>query len=214
MEQNPNLQFRRAEPEDTPRIMEIIRQAQAQMRALGSAQWQDGYPALRDIETDIACGRGVVAISSGDRAKSGGGPTELGGPRHARETVGVRLPAETAEPRIIAYAAAAYDGEPAYEAIEGRWLTEGPYVVVHRLAVADEAKKRGTATAFLRHVETEALAQGTRSFRIDTAHDNLYMQRMLKTLQFSYCGRIRYPSGERLAYEKPLEGNTRLGTQV
>ena len=41
------LVFRRARPADAARIMEIIRQAQAQaqMRALGSLQWQDGYPA-------------------------------------------------------------------------------------------------------------------------------------------------------------------------
>ena len=112
----------------------------------------------------------------------------------------------TAEPRVIAYAAVVYDGEPAYDAIEGRWLTAGPYVVVHRLAVADEAKRRGTATAFLRHVETEARARGMRGFRIDTAHDNRYMQRLLRTLEFTLCGRIRYRSGERLAYEKPLDG--------
>ncbi len=161
--------------------MEIIRQAQAQMRARGSAQWQDGYPALPDIEADIACGRGIAAVA-------------------------------TKEMRIVAYAAVAYDGEPAYDCIEGRWLTDGPYVVVHRLAVADEAKGRGTATALLRHAETEARGKGMRSFRIDTAHDNQYMLRMLRTLEFTYCGRVRYRSGERLAYEKPLGGDTRSET--
>ena len=42
---NEDLKYRKAEPADAERIMEIIRQAQAQMRALGSLQWQDGYPA-------------------------------------------------------------------------------------------------------------------------------------------------------------------------
>ena len=54
------LVFRRARPADAARIMEIIRQAQAQMRALGSLQWQDGYPAAADIGHDIACGYGWV----------------------------------------------------------------------------------------------------------------------------------------------------------
>ena len=54
------LVFRRARPADAARIMEIIRQAQAQMRALGSLQWQDGYPATADIGHDIACGYGWV----------------------------------------------------------------------------------------------------------------------------------------------------------
>lgn len=54
------LVFRRARPADAARIMEIIRQAQAQMRALGSLQWQDGYPARADIDRDIARGYGYV----------------------------------------------------------------------------------------------------------------------------------------------------------
>ena len=57
---NEKLLFRRARPADTERIMEIIRQAQAQMRALGSLQWQDGYPARADIDNDIARGYGYV----------------------------------------------------------------------------------------------------------------------------------------------------------
>ena len=196
MEPNPKLQFRRAEPADAPRIMEIIREAQAQMRALGSAQWQDGYPALRDIEADIAGGRGVAAVGTGCSPEPAGctaapaDETDRSGETNGRKTDGARMRAvRTAEPRVIAYAAVVYDGEPAYDAIEGRWLTAGPYVVVHRLAVADEAKRRGT-----------------RGFRIDTAHDNRYMQRLLRTLEFTLCGRIRYRSGERLAYEKPLDG--------
>ena len=57
---NEDLKYRKAEPADAERIMEIIRQAQAQMRALGSRQWQDGYPATADIGHDIACGYGWV----------------------------------------------------------------------------------------------------------------------------------------------------------
>ena len=52
--------FRQAVPREAPLIMQIIRQAQAQMRALGSLQWQDGYPAAADIGHDIACGYGWV----------------------------------------------------------------------------------------------------------------------------------------------------------
>ena len=44
------------------------------------------------------------------------------------------------EGKVIAYGAIAFDGEPAYDAIEGEWLSVQPYVVLHRLAVADEAK--------------------------------------------------------------------------
>ncbi|MDY4091686.1 MAG: GNAT family N-acetyltransferase, partial [Alistipes finegoldii] len=62
---NEDLKYRKAEPADAERIMEIIRQAQAQMRALGSLQWQDGYPARADIDNDIARGYGYVFEKSG-----------------------------------------------------------------------------------------------------------------------------------------------------
>lgn len=57
---NDELIFRPARPGEEERILEIIRQAQAQMRAAGSDQWQDGYPAREDIEADIARGAGHV----------------------------------------------------------------------------------------------------------------------------------------------------------
>ena len=43
------LLFRPAAEADLGRIMEIIRAAQARMRARGSSQWQNGYPAAADI---------------------------------------------------------------------------------------------------------------------------------------------------------------------
>ncbi|MEG2613189.1 MAG: GNAT family N-acetyltransferase, partial [Alistipes sp.] len=114
------MKYREATRDDVSRIMQIIRQAQAQMRALGSTQWQDNYPAVSDIEHDIAYGYGIVACDSIS---------------------------------VIGYAAMLFNGEPAYANIEGAWLSTGDYVVVHRLAIADEVKRRGTATAFMRHVE-------------------------------------------------------------
>ena len=57
---NEQLLFRRAAAADIPRIMRIIARAQAQMRAAGSQQWQDGYPAESDIARDIGRGDGYV----------------------------------------------------------------------------------------------------------------------------------------------------------
>lgn len=54
------LTFRQARTEDIPRILEIIRQAQRRMKARGSGQWQDGYPARENIAADIARGAGYV----------------------------------------------------------------------------------------------------------------------------------------------------------
>lgn len=173
---NEELIFRQATAADTQRILEIIGQAKAQMLALGSRQWQEGYPAADDIAADIAHGRGWVLC----------------------RTEGV-----------IAYGAVVFDGEPAYAGIDGAWLSDEDYVVVHRLAVAEGEKGRGRATEFMRRVEVCAHTRGIRAFRIDTNFDNHYMLRMLDTLGFCYCGRICYQSGERLAFEKRLSCSLR-----
>ena len=186
---NEDLEFRPARPADTARILEIIRQAQAQMRALGSRQWQDGYPARENIDCDIARGWGYVFSKP---AAETCGTTDT-----KAATVGN-------SGTVIAYGAMLFDGEPAYEAIEGAWLTEGDYVVLHRLAVADGEKGRGVAAEFMRRVEAAARERGAGSFRVDTNFDNRYMLRLLERLGFAYCGKIHYESGERLAFEKPL----------
>lgn len=251
------LVFRRARPADAARIMEIIRQAQAQMRALGSLQWQDGYPAAADIGHDIACGYGWVfekpeaekspeargsdgtgaagfrpetaaarkITDTGEAGATGSGADETAATteeateateetRKAREMRETQEALETRETQaakaaaaqgnVIAYGAVVFDGEPAYDAIEGAWLTDGEYVVLHRMAVADGEKGRGVATEFMRRVEAMACGRGTGSMRVDTNFDNRYMLRMLGRLGFVYCGKVRYRSGERLAFEKTL----------
>ena len=106
---------------------------------------------------------------------------------------------------MIAYGAVVFDGEPAYEALEGgQWLSEGPYVVVHRLAVADEALGESVGTRFLQEVERMARQRGIGSFRVDTNFDNHRMLRILAREGFTRCGTVRYRSGEREAFEKRL----------
>ena len=248
------LVFRRARPADAARIMEIIRQAQAQMRALGSLQWQDGYPAAADIGHDIACGYGWVfekpeaekspeargsdgtgaagfrpetaaarkITDTGEAGATGSGADETAATteeateeateateetrkaREMRETQAAKAAAAQAQGNVVAYGAVVFDGEPAYDAIEGAWLTDGDYVVLHRMAVADGEKGRGVATEFMRRVEAMACGRGTGSMRVDTNFDNRYMLRMLGRLGCVYCGKVRYRSGERLAFEKTL----------
>ena len=170
------LIFRQAQSCETDRIMQIIRQAQARMHAAGSRQWQDGYPAPGHISADIGRNRGYVLCKPGVE-----GPLS-----------------------VIAYGAVVFDGEPAYAGIEGRWLTDGAYVVLHRLAVAGGMQGRGLATAFLRRVGELARRRGVCAFRVDTNFDNRRMLRLLEKEGFRFCGTVRYAGGERLAFEKRL----------
>ena len=161
------LIFRQAQSCETDRIMQIIRQAQARMHAAGSRQWQDGYPAPGHISADIGRNRGYVLCKPGVE-----GPLS-----------------------VIAYGAVVFDGEPAYDAIDGQWLTDEPYVLVHRIAVVDGERGRGVAAEFLHRVETLAQERGVKAFRIDTNFDNQTMLRLLERTGFTYCGKVVYRSG-------------------
>lgn len=108
------------------------------------------------------------------------------------------------EGNIIAYGAVLFDGEPAYQDIEGKWMDDDAYVVVHRLAVVNEAKQRGIATLFMRKVEEFSIQKGVYRFRVDTNFDNHYMHKMLERLGFAYCGEIQFGGGARMAYEKKI----------
>ena len=103
-----------------------------------------------------------------------------------------------------AYAAFVFDGEPAYAEIDGTWLDQAPYVVLHRLAVAQEVKGQGIATEFMRRTMTLARERGTGSFRIDTNFDNRCMLRLLAKFGFVRCGEIHYAGDPRIAFQKIL----------
>lgn len=105
---------------------------------------------------------------------------------------------------VVAYGAVIFAPEPAYTVIDGRWLSEREYVVVHRLAVAELAKRRGVATEFMRRTESLALGHGIKSFRVDTNFDNRHMLHMLAGLGFTHCGECNYESGLRMVFEKLL----------
>lgn len=106
--------------------------------------------------------------------------------------------------KIIAYAAIVFDGEPTYQSIQGKWLSNLPYVVVHRLAVSDEMKHCGIATLFMKEVEKLSIEKGVYSFKVDTNFDNFGMQKVLEKCGFIYCGEIIFQGGARIAYEKLL----------
>ena len=77
-------------------------------------------------------------------------------------------------------------------------------MVVHRLAVADEALGSGIGREFLKQTEQLARERGIRAFRIDTNFDNRRMLRILAQTGFVRCGKVVYRSGEREAFEKIL----------
>lgn len=105
---------------------------------------------------------------------------------------------------IVAYVAIIFDGEPAYDSIEGKWLTYGDYVAVHRVATSNAAKGKGVATQLLQLLEQFCLERNVHSIKLDTNFDNLPMLKILSKLNYTYCGEIFFKGASRKAFEKIL----------
>ncbi len=105
---------------------------------------------------------------------------------------------------IVGYVAVIFDGEPAYDSLEGKWLSEQDYAVVHRLAVAQDIKTKGTATFIMQQVENIAAGRKVYSIKVDTNYDNLAMLRIFEKLGYSYCGEVYFRGSARKAFEKLL----------
>ena len=94
----------------------------------------------------------------------------------------------------------AVEEEPSYQHIEGRWLNDNPYGVIHRLA--SDGRVRG--------LFRECLAFASKhcsELRVDTHEDNAPMRQLLVAEGFVPCGTIYIADGSpRIAYQKSLEG--------
>lgn len=107
--------------------------------------------------------------------------------------------------RIIAYAAIIFDIEPAYTDIQGKWLTNEEYVVIHRVATSNEVIGRGIATQLFKLIEDIALDSKVYSIKVDTNFDNIPMLKILAKLDYVYCGEVFFRGSTRKAFEKVLK---------
>ncbi|WP_346236224.1 N-acetyltransferase family protein [Niabella insulamsoli] len=105
---------------------------------------------------------------------------------------------------IVAYAALLFNNEPAYENIDGAWLTNGDFMVVHRVAVSDQVAGKGFAALFFREMEVIAKAHHVFSIKVDTNFDNPAMLHILHKSGYIYCGEVMLRGAPRKAFEKRL----------
>lgn len=159
---------RAATPQDLSALLALYAQARHFMAAAGNpSQWTGGYPGLDILQSGIAAGKQHIL-----EAPSG----------------------EMLAAFFFDYGPAP---EPAYARIEGAWLRQGPYGVLHRIAVA--APGTGAAGACL----AWCFARSGGDLRADTHADNRPMQRSLDKAGFVRCGVIRLADGSpRWAYQK------------
>ena len=111
----------------------------------------------------------------------------------------------TINDNVIAYAALIFDIEPAYEIIEGKWLTQQSYAVIHRMAVAKKMKGKGIANYFFQQLENIVAENSIYSLRVDTNFDNLPMLSIINKRNYIYCGAVYFRGSARKAFEKVLK---------
>jgi hypothetical protein len=114
----------------------------------------------------------------------------------------------TKNSKVIAFITVIFSPEISYEIIyDGKWISNGEYAVVHRMAIDNDYKKTILASfsLLLKNIEQICLNKNIYSIKTDTHRNNLSMQKILKKNGFKYCGIIYLADGsERLAFEKIL----------
>ena len=108
------------------------------------------------------------------------------------------------EEEILGIIALVSGVDPVYSAIKnGSWIGNGPYVSLHRVAVAIKASGKGVAKQLLRHSIDECIKIGIIDIRIDTHELNIGMQKAILACGFEFRGEVCFPipHGERKAYQ-------------
>src|SRR5690606_13906248 len=94
---------------------------------------------------------------------------------------------------VCAYAAFSDTREKEYDELYERLkLLSQKYIVIHRIASKDAIGGQGLISTFLKLVMRDFLPI-IQDFRIDTHPLNLFMQKVLKNLEFKYIGDITLP---------------------
>ena len=108
---------------------------------------------------------------------------------------------------ILGYAAILINDEPAYDNLKGNWLTDGDFVVVHRVAILDDYLGKGLAQKIFLFTEDLAIENNIFSIKVDTNFDNLPMLKIFEKFGYTYCGEVILRDGVRKAFEKKLLKN-------
>lgn len=103
---------------------------------------------------------------------------------------------------IAGYMCIDFDGEPAYNEIQGKWRTEEPYAIIHRMAFNKNFRGMGLARITFKLIEELCIKNNVRNIRIDTDSLNEHMQYILERNGYGNCGVINFQGSEKLAFDK------------
>ena len=104
---------------------------------------------------------------------------------------------------IVATTVISFAKEKSYENIlDGKWITNGDYGVIHRIAVDNTHKGKGLSHKIIKYAEEVCKQNNIHSIKVDTHEDNILMQSLLKKNGFEYCGIVYLEDGgKRVAFE-------------
>lgn len=178
------LIMRRATPAEAPRVMDILNDGKRAIARFGIEQWQQGYPNITNVETDLAANACWVAEDA------------------TGALVGTLALHTEPDPEYVSPEIAWFtpntdaDGVPTYLAI-------------HRCATAASALKRGVMGFMFDEAARIARETGRQSLRIDTHPGNVAMRAFLDRHGFTQIQRFELKTkGDaetdlvRIAYER------------
>ena len=117
-----------------------------------------------------------------------------------------RLYVEDIDGKVVGMAVLVFDGDEDYKNIDGKWLVNGKYGVIHRIAVNPDYKSQNVAKNLLDFFENKLKELNYDSIRVDTHKDNKSMLRFIEKNGFQKCGIVYIrKTDERIAFEKPLK---------
>lgn len=105
---------------------------------------------------------------------------------------------------IVGYSAVLINDEPEYNNLQGEWLTNGDFVVFHRVAIAEGYIGQNLSKKMIDFMEEFALQNNIHSLKADTNHDNFAMMKIFEKAGFVFCGIVHFRGSPRRAYEKVL----------
>jgi RimJ/RimL family protein N-acetyltransferase len=148
----------------------------------------------------------ILAIYSGARdfMASVGNPTQWGTSHPNEELLRSDIEegdlfAVVNDGKVIGVFYYRFGDDPTYKVIyDGEWKNELPYGVIHRIAVAKEARGLGVVGLCF-----DYCFKLCKNLKIDTHIDNAPMRKALLKSGFEYCGIIHIATGdERIAFQK------------
>ena len=105
---------------------------------------------------------------------------------------------------IAAYLAIV-DHDDSYDEIDGKWLSDGSYIALHRIAFSDSFRGKGLFRILIDETRKLAAEREAASIRIDTDRRNPIMLHLLPKLGFMHTGYILFDGDRKLAYERLID---------